>query len=261
MAVLNVHEYGNRDGAPLLAVHGITAHGGRFRRLAEEAWPQRRTIAVDLRGHGRSTNSAPWSIEQLVQDLVDTLDALGLDALDVVGHSYGGAIGLRLLATHPERVARFVMLDPALAQSAEFADTEAFATMEHPGWGSVEEATVARNAGLGDTINPAVVEDVAEHLQLGADGRYRFRFHRPAVVTGWGEMTHPLPAVLAPRSTLLVVAERAELVSDATVDHLRALLGGQLCVVRIDCGHMLYWECFDETATAVTSFFAATDPR
>ena len=75
MSVLNVHELGDPAGPPLLAIHGVRAHGRRFRRLAEEAWPERRTIAVDLRGHGRSTYDAPWSIEQHVADLIETLDA------------------------------------------------------------------------------------------------------------------------------------------------------------------------------------------
>src|SRR5262245_39716879 len=97
MTLLNIHEFGDPSGEPVLAVHGITAHGRRFTRLATEAWPSRRTIAVDLRGHGRSTYDAPWSIQQHVTDLIDTLDSLGLESLDVVGHSYGGAISLSLL--------------------------------------------------------------------------------------------------------------------------------------------------------------------
>src|SRR6188508_369352 len=99
MAVLHVHEFGDPDGEVVLAVHGITAHGRRFRRLAEEAWPRRRTIAVDLRGHGRSPYDGPWSVPRHVADLGDTLDALGVvGPVDVVGHSYGGLIGLALLA-------------------------------------------------------------------------------------------------------------------------------------------------------------------
>ena len=57
MAVLNLHHYGAPDGAPTLAIHGVTAHGERYRRLAQEAFPERRWLSVDLRGHGRST----WS--------------------------------------------------------------------------------------------------------------------------------------------------------------------------------------------------------
>src|SRR5687768_8014808 len=141
MAVLHTHRFGAADGERLLAVHGITAHGRRFRRLAEEAWPERHTLAVDLRGHGRSTSDGPWSIRQHVTDLIDTLDDAGWDAVDVVGHSYGGAIGLTLLATAPERVRRLALLDPALALSGDFASSAAADTIAFAGWATVEEAT------------------------------------------------------------------------------------------------------------------------
>lgn len=257
MTILNIHEFGDPAGEPMLAIHGITAHGRRFRRLAEQAWPQRRTIAVDLRGHGRSTYDGPWSIPQHLTDLLDTLDSLGLAELDVVGHSYGGAIGLSLLARAPHRVKRLVMLDPALAQSGEFSTTAALETIAAEGWNSVEEATIARNGGAAEVINPAVIEDIEAHLTLGDDGRYRFRYHKPAVVTGWGELSYPLPAMIEPRPTLLVIAEQAGLVTDQTVAGLEELFGHRLSIVRIDCGHMLYWERFEETADAVMTFFGA----
>jgi lipase len=254
MAVLHTHRFGASEGDPLLAVHGITAHGRRFRRLAEESWPARQTLAVDLRGHGRSTSDGPWSIGQHVTDLVDTLDDAGWGAVDVVGHSYGGAIGLTLLATAPERVRRLVLLDPALALGGDFASKAAADTIDFAGWATVEEATLARNAGLGDDINWGVAEDIAEHLVHGEDGRFRFRYHKPAVVTGWGEVCYPLPARVTPVPALLVVADRAELVSAATIAGLQALFGDLLQVQHLDAGHMHYWERFDETADLVTTF-------
>ena len=114
MALLHVHDFGDPNGRPLLALHGIMGHGGRFRRAATDAWPERRTIAVDLRGHGRSTSDGPWSIAQHVTDVIDTLDAFGIASTDVVAHSYGGAIALALLARSPGRIDRLVLLDPAL---------------------------------------------------------------------------------------------------------------------------------------------------
>jgi lipase len=226
----------------------------RFRRLAEEAWPERHTVAVDLRGHGRSLSDGPWNIGQHVADIVDTLNSLGLSTVDVVGHSYGGVIGLALLAMHSQRVKRLVMLDPALALSTDIANQRAAESIADPGYESVHEATCGRNEGLGEVINPAVLEDVAEHLVQGDDGRFRFRFHRPAVIAGWGELCTGLPPIDHPRPTLLVVADRAGIVKPAVEAALADRFGDQLQTVRIDCGHMLYWERFDETATAVNAF-------
>lgn len=254
VTVLHFHEYGDPTGEPVLAVHGITAHGARFRRLAEEALPQRRTVAVDLRGHGRSTYDGPWSIPQHVTDLIDTLDHVGVDAADLVVHSYGGAIALALLHRAPERVRRLVLLDPALALPGNGATDAALKQWEPDGWATIEEATIARKGDLGDEHLPIIEEEIAAHLVQGDDGRYRFRFHKPAVVTGWGEMSYPLPDELPRVPTLLVVADRADIVTPEAIAGLERLLGDQLTTVHLDCGHMLYWERFDDTAAAVTGF-------
>jgi lipase len=261
VTILHFHDLGERSGPPVLAVHGITAHGLRFRRLAEQAWPQRRTIAVDLRGHGRSTSHAPWSIDQHVRDLLDTLDSLSIDRIDVVGHSYGGAIALALLHAAPDRVRSLALLDPALCQTGEWATEAALESIAEPGWESIDAATLARNQGLGDTIHPAVVEDIGQHLVQSGDGRYRFRYHLPTVVTGWGEMARPLPGSVEPRPALLVVADHAQLVTHRTEQGLVALFDGQLTVEHLPCGHMLYWERFDDTADAILRFWATVaDP-
>ena len=265
MSVLNVHELGDPTGPPLLAIHGVRAHGRRFRRLAEEAWPERRTIAVDLRGHGRSTYDAPWSIEQHVADLIETLDATvpaavlrwpGAGRRRSVTRTAARSRSISL-ATHPERVRRLVMLDPAIALDGDRGSQEALAAIADPGWASVEDATEARAAGLFPGTEAAVAEDIAEHLVQGEDGRFRLRFHKPAVVTGWGELCRPIPRITTRRPALLVVAERADFVSDAVVAGLHEQLDPDLTVVTLDCGHMLYWDRFDETAAAVTEFLRA----
>jgi lipase len=254
MSVLHFHEFGDPTGAPVLAVHGITAHGRRFRRLAEEAWPERRTVAVDLRGHGRSTYEGPWSIPQHVTDLIDTMDSLGIGAADVVVHSYGGAIAVALLCRAPERVRRLVLLDPALALDGVEVSEAALAQFEPGGWSSIEDATTARKGDLADEHDAAIAEEIAEHLVRGDDGRYRFRYHKPAIVTGWGEMSYPLPDALPPVPTLFVVCDQADIVKPAALAGMQSLLGEHLRVEHLDSGHMLYWERFDDTAALITSF-------
>ena len=198
-------------------------------------------------------------------DLIETLDADGagsgrrgdLGAVDVIGHSFGGEIALHLLATHPERVRRLVMLDPAIALDGDRGSREALAAIADPGWEWVEDATEARAAGLFPGTEAAVAEDIAEHLVQGEDGRFRLRFHKPAVVTGWGELCRPIPRITTRRPALLVVARRADFVSDDVLAGLHEQLDPDLTVITLDCGHMLYWDRFDETAAAVAGFLQA----
>lgn len=253
MTVLHAQQYGDPAGPATLALHGVTAHGRRFERIATERWSNRRVVAPDLRGHGRSTWLPPWSIEQHVTDVIDTLDALGLEAVDVVAHSYGGTIALHLLAVAPERVQRVVLLDPALEADPEAMQKLAHAAISFGGFATVDEALRARNAGLGDDIHPDVRTDIEQHL-VEVDGRFRYRFEPAAVVTGYGELCRPLPVHIERRPTLLVAAMKAAFVTDAVRARLHELLGEALETADLDSGHMVYWERFDETATLVSEF-------
>src|SRR5207244_9944259 len=63
LMLLQLHEWGDRTAPPVVALHGITGFGRRFRRLAEERLASRfRVLAPDLRGHGSSSWEPPWTI-------------------------------------------------------------------------------------------------------------------------------------------------------------------------------------------------------
>lgn len=96
---------------PLLMVHGFRSSARFFRpmmRSLSEGWY---VVAPDLPGHG---DSEPWDpgedvVEQWVL-LEGFLDAVGLERMDVVGSSRGGAVALQLAAHRPDRVSRLVLI-------------------------------------------------------------------------------------------------------------------------------------------------------
>src|SRR3954468_19018682 len=134
MAVLNLHHYGSPDGPPTLAIHGVTAHGERYRRLAQEALPGGRRLPGGPRRPRRAPWDGPWTVERHVADLLETLDAEGVERVEVVGHSYGGMIALHLLATEPARVARLALLDPAIELPGAWMPKLADDMIEDAGW-------------------------------------------------------------------------------------------------------------------------------
>ena len=98
-------------GTPVLAVHGITASHRNWDLFAE-ALPERRVIAPDLRGRGRSnTLPAPYGLEQHADDLAASLDALGVERAFVIGHSMGAFVSVRFAERHPDRVAGLALID------------------------------------------------------------------------------------------------------------------------------------------------------
>lgn len=98
-------------GPPVLVLHGgvgsMEDMSFQIRALAKSHF----VIAVDSRGHGRSTGAnAPLSYSLMSDDMVKVLDSLKINRVDVVGWSDGGIIGLDLAMRHPERIRRLVAI-------------------------------------------------------------------------------------------------------------------------------------------------------
>lgn len=69
------------------------------------------TVTIDLRGHGDSpAPPGPYTIAELADDVLTTLDRLDLPVVDLAGISLGGAVAQHLAITAPERVASLVLL-------------------------------------------------------------------------------------------------------------------------------------------------------
>jgi len=101
------------EGRVLLLIPGLTANAHSFDGLVHVGLSDiGRVIALDMRGRGES--DAPlygYAIEDHARDVIGVLDALELDRVVLVGHSFGGLLAYWLAANHPERVERCVAID------------------------------------------------------------------------------------------------------------------------------------------------------
>ena len=95
-------------GAPVLLLHGGYANSSYFGHLVRDLLKHGyRVIAMDSRGHGRSTRSdAPYSYHLMAEDVIGLLKALNVPRVSLVGWSDGGTIGYDLAMHHPEALVR-----------------------------------------------------------------------------------------------------------------------------------------------------------
>lgn len=99
------------DGPELLLLHGGPV-SNYMEPLAEELRDEYRVATYQQRGLDPSTSVGPFDVATHVADVVAVLDHLGWERPMVGGHSWGGHLLLHLLATHADRVAAALVIDP-----------------------------------------------------------------------------------------------------------------------------------------------------
>ena len=114
------------EGArPALALHCNLGHSGAFRGIGASLGDLLTIDAPDMAGHGRSAAYEAGTLtgEQLLGAILARLDG----PVDVIGHSYGGLVGLRLAIERPDLVRSLSLFEPVLMLAAKDRAPEAFA--------------------------------------------------------------------------------------------------------------------------------------
>lgn len=113
------------EGPPLLCHPGgpgfASSYFGTFADLGRDL----ELLLVDPRGCGRSPAATTFTFDDYVADLEAVQEGLGLDRVDLLGHSHGGMVAQAYAAAHPERVDHLLLFHTA----ATF-DPERLAAME-----------------------------------------------------------------------------------------------------------------------------------
>jgi pimeloyl-ACP methyl ester carboxylesterase len=117
---------------PVLALHGITAQHRAFNAVARHLVYRDGMVALDLRGRGDSEKPPPgnYGLGAHAQDVIRTLDYLGLERGILVGHSMGAFVALHAALVYPERIRGLVLLDGGWPRPEETDEAEEAALRE-----------------------------------------------------------------------------------------------------------------------------------
>lgn len=101
------------EGAPVVFLHGLFGQGRNFAAIARPLAARARVLLLDLRNHGTSPHADGMDYRDMAHDVAETLDAEGVGAAAVIGHSMGGKVAMTLALTEPARVSRLLVSDIA----------------------------------------------------------------------------------------------------------------------------------------------------
>ena len=190
-AEICVRTWGERHQPALVLLHGFPQSHVMWHRVAKALQHDYFLVMPDLRGYGDSskpagrTQHAQASKRALAQDIVNVMDALGIDQFYLCGHDRGGRVAHRLALDHPARVQKLCVIDIAPTLDMYNATDKAFAqayyhwfhliqpyplpeTMLHAAWKDYLHAKLGGwgSAGLGYIEQQALAEYERHFAQL-----------------------------------------------------------------------------------------------
>jgi pimeloyl-ACP methyl ester carboxylesterase len=212
-------------GAPVLVLlHGFPSSSHMFRQLIPLLATRFRVIAPDYPGFGNSDRPDPgafsYTFDHLSRVVERLLEDRGIDRFALFMHDYGGPIGLRMAARHPDRISALVVQN---ANAYQEGLSEAFFKLKRPLWAARTAATEAPilsylkdgrfrsqyTSGMrspessspdgpnldawgleqpnGLAIQLALQVDYRSNLELYPEWQRYLREHRPPTLVVWGK--------------------------------------------------------------------------
>jgi pimeloyl-ACP methyl ester carboxylesterase len=220
---LRAHRFGppvdsqrGEAAVPVLCVHGLSANARGFDPLGRHlATLSRSTIAVDLRGRGRSacTGAGTYGWRTHARDLLAVADSMKADRFDLVGHSMGAFVGMQLAAMAGVRIRRLALIDavgmPEAAAMPPILRSVQRLSSAYPSFDAY--VNVVRSLGTIEPWSDDWVNYFRYELEELPDGRVKPRTSSAAVLedafygstqdprTFWGALTMPTLVVRANR--------------------------------------------------------------
>jgi 3-oxoadipate enol-lactonase len=251
---LDLHYEERGQGPPLLLVPGIPAIASDWAPLAERLAADRRPIAYDNRGSGRSTvTPGPYTTAQLAEDAVGLLDYLGIERADVFGMSLGGMIAQELAIGWPDRVDRLVLgCTHAGLEHAEPPSREAglaFA-METDDWARrmAALAPFAFAQGVDESFLQAFIDKKSGDVQEpeGYRGQIAAVLHH--------DTYNRLPEIGSP--TLILTGDDDQVIPGASSRVLADRIPDSTLRIIPGTGHLFFLERPDQTLAILGKFLA-----
>jgi proline iminopeptidase len=270
---------GSGTRTPLVLLHGGPGAPSYYLNPLAKLADERPVIFYDQLGAGRSdkpTDTKLWRVERFIEELVRLRNALGLDEVHILGHSWGTMLAADYMLTKPANVKSLILASPALSVSRWLKDAD---TLKRR-LSEATQAAIARHEQDGAFDSPEYQAAVTEYYK-----RYLCRrdpwpddvnktfaeLGQSVYVTMWGpseftatgtlrtyERAEQLKGLTLP---VLFTAGRYDEATPETTEYYRSLIPGARLKILEHSGHLTMQDEPDAYVEVVRAFLREVESR
>lgn len=224
-------------------------------RLAERF----RVVLFDNRGTGMSSKPrSQWNLEDMAQDALSVLDAVGAERAHIVGISMGGMIAQLIALDHAARLERLVLMSTNFGGYELVPPTLDVGAVFSPAPGTPVDQVVRTSMsaiaapGFAER-HPEAIEELVRIAVANPTPRRAFVAQLQAILSD--DRSRRVSAIRAP--TLVVHGDLDPLIPYLNGVALAEQIPGARLVTLHGCGHLPMWEAPDALTRAVLEFLPA----
>ena len=256
---VELHHVSQGDsGTEVLILHGLLGSSRNWATVARELGARHRVHALDLRNHGSSPHTEPFTYDDLVDDVAAWIERHCDGPTAVIGHSLGGKTAMFLACRHPDLVVRLAVVDasPCPTEPRWQREFDAMRAIDMQGLGSRQQAEdFLQQRGIDDW---AFRKFLTSNIERAEGGSYRWRINLRAL---HGSLPRIFEAMLTPGDrfdgpTLLIRGGDSTFVPDADLDSIRLHFPRVAVRTIAGAGHNVHADTPREFMDAVAPFLA-----
>lgn len=106
------YEYiaGDQSGIPLVMLHGWGCDSSFFQWFSQRFASQCPILLIDFPGHGQSDEpNCTWTVEDFMRQVIALMDELNIEKANLIAHSFGGRVAIKLASMHPDRIEKMIL--------------------------------------------------------------------------------------------------------------------------------------------------------
>jgi pimeloyl-ACP methyl ester carboxylesterase len=261
---------GPSAGPPLLLLHGVARRWQDYVTLVPTLATRSQVMALDFRGHGRSSRATSYRVLDYVRDAVAVVSRSTAEPVVVYGHSLGAMVAVAVAAELPERVRAIVLEEPPfgtlganIRQTVYHGLFTAFGQLAASGQTVDELATLlagvtlmtpgkAQRLRLGELRDPAALRFMAKCLSQLDPATMT-----PLVEGRWldgYDQDNLLRRVVCPALLLQGESSQGGMLDDAEAARVAAILPRATHIRVAGVGHLIHSMQTETTLRLVTTF-------
>ena len=229
------------SGEPLIILHGLFGQSDNWTSIARKLGEHFTVYTLDLRNHGQSGHDNVMNYDIMADDLLETIDYLGIQKMHLIGHSMGGKVAMLFALKYPERLNRLIIADIG-PRFYEPHHQKILHGLNQLDLGSLTSRADAENE-LSNLIPDAGTRQfLLKNLYRNNDGGFSWRFNLPIITNEINRIGEKLPSGICSTSTLFFHGGESDYIIPSDYSDILKIFSNAEFQIMQGAGHWLHAE-------------------